>query len=610
MTQNYSSHKKNKSRYIKFACDIETSSEYLITDKPSALHEEKVYKEWLKKVKECKAWIYLYCALSNGRYFLDIEFAPWLDKIIKEAKRRVKTTKLNLFFHNLKYDGSFLLYELWKIGYVFCNSKELKKDKQNCTALIDDNKNIYCIKFWYKNYFFKIQCSYLIARCGIADILSGNNVKPIIIEHLPNTKYEKLEDIPAKTIEYIKQDCYAITLIWKMMRTIKKDSFHVANKLSIGSWGKNAAEIAFMFSSWFKLNKKYLEQHHWDYKKDQKLFNELRKSYHGGLTGLNKSFINNNSITVSGVIKTYDINSAYPFVMSGEIPYMKPVKKPNNKPSLWKIYINDVYRSTTIETIWLYHYFFKENQHIFLIWDFEFELLTQLIEIDYYVIKKYYFGWCPYYAPFINKMNELKEKYSKLLNQEEIAEKKIFYKLLRSTTKLLMNSPYGKEAQKEHVNIKITKNYEWVEEVIDRDKIHFTNIAGASYITAKTRSMILELLLKFPRNILYYDTDCVHVLFNDLDEEYFKESINVDDTKLGSWKFEYQCKYAKYLKKKCYALMNEKKEIVFKTAGYSFSTHNFNWNEFFRGNEIKDISLYSYRNKWNQIILTRINKKL
>lgn len=603
--------KKNFSRYLKFACDIETSSEYHIENKPSAKNNQEEYQKWYETVLNCKAWIYLYCALEHGRYILSIKFNDFLNKIIERTKTRVKSHKINLFFHNLKYDGSFLLYELYLLNYKFVSSKELSKDKRNCSALIDDKKNIYCIKFWYQKFFFKIQCSYLISRISIANILYGNNVKEINIKHLPNIKYEKLEDVPHETIEYIKQDCFAITLIWEMIRQIKNDSYHVKNKLSIGSWGKESAYLAFHKSKWYKENKKELKKYQWNFQKDEKLFRKLRESYHGGLTGLNKNFIKDNWIDIQGNIKTYDINSAYPFVMLKDIPYMKPSIKPNEKPSLWKISIVSIKEVNVFETLWLTTLYKDKNQRIFLIWDFEFELLKKLLLMEYYVIKKWYFHWCPFYAPFIEKMNTLKEKYSKEISCAENEEKKTFYRLLRGSVKLLMNSPYGKEAQRECKNIVIDKNYVWRAEPIESEKVNYTNIAGASFITAKTRSMILELLVKFPYNIMYWDTDCVHVLFDEnLSEETFRKSINVDDFKLGNWKFEHQCENAKYLKKKCYALLDAEGKFKYRTAGYSFTNETFDWNQFFRGNEIHDISLYSYRNNKEQIILTKINKKL
>lgn len=95
----------------------------------------------------------------------------------------------------------------------------------------------------------------------------------------------------------------------------------------------------------------------------------------------------------------------------------------------------------------------------------------------------------------------------------------------------------------------------------------FKNIAIASYVTAKARTLLYQNIIKNFDNFIYCDTDSIF-LHNKKLPEY------LISTKLGNWKIEKENVIAFFVKAKQY-FIKDKNNLNFKLAGYSKNISEF-----------------------------------
>ena len=120
---------------------------------------------------------------------------------------------------------------------------------------------------------------------------------------------------------------------------------------------------------------------------------------------------------------------------------------------------------------------------------------------------------------------------------------------MRTLAKLIMNSLYGKWA----VSPDVASSIPYYEDDLVRYQItpfeerEPLYIPAASFITAHARALTIAAIQANYDRFLYADTDSIHLM-----GLYPPVGIEVDDTKLGAWKWEMQFSRAKYLRAKCY----------------------------------------------------------
>lgn len=86
---------------------------------------------------DCRVWAYSLCTIDD-------EYITSVGESIDEMFESLKGSN-TLYFHNLKFDGEFLLYWLFKNGYKHVQSKKELKAK-TFTTLISDRNVFYTIK--------------------------------------------------------------------------------------------------------------------------------------------------------------------------------------------------------------------------------------------------------------------------------------------------------------------------------------------------------------------------------------------------------------------------------------------------------------------------------
>lgn len=291
----------------------------------------------------------------------------------------------------------------------------------------------------------------------------------------------------------------------------------------------------------------------------------LRKNhlYRGGISYVNKLYKGKllTKEMMHGPMYRYDVNSEYPYAMA-EINDLinKPLKrtlneymKMPNKDEYEAVYIlTNVYGDVKHNYLGLWYDPFKKDyvDHIneegtHLIFERELNEMAQWYDNFEYSCE-YVLLWKKgkkAYAPFVNENYDLKAQAKKDHNPT-----------LQTTTKLKLNSSYGKLAERVE---RVKGHYELNE---DTGAIHFVrdevevdagasmNVAIGALITAVARCYILSKIREvcdgdIKHKFVYIDTDSIHA---------FASYDKADAFKLGGLKLEATCEAVKYVLPKTY----------------------------------------------------------
>ena len=501
-------------------------------------------------------------------------------KSIDETFEYLSVMKDNVivYYHNLKFDGSFWLSYLlvdrnFKQAYNKTGERindvewQQEKEMKNNTFKysISDKGQFYTIIIKVNNKFIEIRDSLKLLPFSVKKI--GKSFE---------TKHKKLDmeytgfrysgcEITLEEQEYIKND----VLVVKEALEIMYNEGH--NKLTIGSCcleeykkliGKDDYTMYFPNLTEIELDKDtYGSFNAEEY---------IRKSYRGGWCYVVKG--KENKIYENGV--TADVNSLYPSVMSSESGNRYPV----GKPYFWKgNYIDDEalkpnrYFFIRIKT----RFYIKKNKLPFIqvkgnllyngremletsdiydaetdtyckeILDFNGNLVSTRVELtltmtDYYLMKEHYDlvdfeildgAW--FYTE-IGIFDRYIEKYKKIKTVSTGAK--------RELAKLFLNNLYGKMATSTDSSFKVAyvkedKSIGFLPVLANDKKPVYIPIGSA--ITSYARNFTIRTAQKNyygvdKRGFIYADTDSIHC---DLDVSELKD-VPVHDSAFCHWKLE------------------------------------------------------------------------
>ena len=501
-------------------------------------------------------------------------------KSIDETFEYLSVMKDNVivYYHNLKFDGSFLLSYLlvdrnFKQAYNKTGERindvewQQEKEMKNNTFKysISDKGQFYTIIIKVNNKFIEIRDSLKLLPFSVKKI--GKSFE---------TKHKKLDmeytgfrysgcEITLEEQEYIKND----VLVVKEALEIMYNEGH--NKLTIGSCcleeykkliGKDDYSMYFPNLTEIELDKDtYGSFNAEEY---------IRKSYRGGWCYVVKG--KENKIYENGV--TADVNSLYPSVMSSESGNRYPV----GKPYFWKgNYIDEEALKTNryffirIKT----RFYIKKNKLPFIqvkgnllyngremletsdiydaetdtyckeILDFNGNLVSTRVELtltmtDYYLLKEHYdlvdfeiLDGVWFYTE-IGIFDRYIEKYKKIKTVSTGAK--------RELAKLFLNNLYGKMATSTDSSFKVAyvkedKSIGFLPVLANDKKPVYIPIGSA--ITSYARNFTIRTAQKNyygvdKRGFIYADTDSIHC---DLDVSELKD-VPVHDSAFCHWKLE------------------------------------------------------------------------
>lgn len=509
---------------------------------------------------DCRVWAYAICKVENQEI---IEIGTTLDKFMEWCSKGKENHKV--FFHNLKFDSQFILVWLFKNGFTHTTDQRERQSKTFNTLISD------------KGLYYQIEVIFERKGKTINKVTFQDSLKliPLSVDQiaksfkLPISKleidYARHNELPSGTPlteqeeEYIKNDVKIVAYALQYFFDKGLD------KMTIGSCAMDEYKKL--------INKKNFKRFYPPPQYDD----DVRQSYKGGFTYLNPEFASK----VVGKGMVFDVNSLYPSVMYGcedeYLPFGTPVfyKGKYEQDDIYPLYIQMIrcqfeLKEGYIPTIQIKHgYGFRGNEYLSSSNDLEVALCLTNVDLELFLEHydvynlEYISGWKFRGCKGNGLFGAYIDKWSGIKIQSKIEGNHGMYLI----AKLFLNNLYGKFGTGTLIKSKIPYFSE------EDNLIHFKDgedeirdgvyIAMASYITSYARRKTITAAQKIEDNyrsgkssvrFVYADTDSLHLVLNGESEENFIKScgLDIDDTKLGAWKYESKFNKAKFLRQKCY----------------------------------------------------------
>lgn len=495
--------------------------------------------ETTTKVEDCRVWSFGLCNIDNHNDFI---FGHTIEEFMEHITKIGNST---LYFHNLKFDGEFIIDALFRNGYKHVEDRNDLETK-TFTTLISDKGLFYSMDICiYKKNKFKhiihIKDSYKMIPLAVEKISEtfGIEEKKLDIDY---KKHRPIGYIMTKDeLMYLKNDCVimakALSMVFELGHT----------KMTQGSNAltdyKNRLKSKYEFLNNFPTP---------SYDVDR----VIRQSYKGGYTYCAERF--KGKEIDNGIV--YDVNSLYPYVMRHKIlPYGMPVffegKYKHDK--LYDLYVQCFscefeLRKGYLPTIQLKgNNMFISTEYVKTSNGKEVTMCLTHLDLElflkHYKVKniEYHSGW-----KFKGKTG-LFDDYIDEWSKTKIESKDSGNDGMYMYSKLMLNALYGKFAKNPNAKSKIP----YLDKDEDRVKYAFSEpekikpiyIPLGSYITSWARYITISTAQENYDRFVYADTDSIHLTGWEK-----PKNLNVDSFELGAWKEEYKFEKAKYLRAKAY----------------------------------------------------------
>lgn len=537
------------------ACDFETS-----------LYEEQ---------KSTEVWLAGYARLYSDKIAVHHSLDEFLDDILGYRRKVV------CWFHNLRFDGTFIVDYLLRNGWKWTNEKRLQT-KQFKTLISRMNR-------WYSLTLFdgktevEFRDSVKLIPMSLADVS-----KAFDTEHKKLTmEYEGYRyagcSVTKEETEYFMGDLL-------VLKEALEKLFKTGNtKLTIGSCALHDFKLGYSKSDFKKMFPNLLSIRFLDTNAEF----YIRRSYKGGWCYLKRGM---EGIHHNG--STFDVNSLYPSMMhssSGNVyPYGKPhfwqgsiPERAKRKDTVFfvrfrcrfrlregylptvQIKGNPRYRPNEwLETSDIYY---RGNYYSEWINDGVKETVyaeMTMTEADYYLFLEHYevqgftildgcwfYGRAGMFDEYIDKWMEVKTTTND--------------KGMRTEAKLFLNNLYGKFATSTDSSYREPMlSFQDGNLVIDfllheEEEKEPLYIPIGSMVTSYARCFTIRAAQKNYDNFIYADTDSIHILGNKA------EGIKIHSKNLMCWKLEGEWSTGRFLRQKVYA------EFIRREDGEKVTPH---WN--------------------------------
>lgn len=492
-------------------------------------------------------WAWALCEIENTH---NIDVGNTIEGFFERIKRE---NNPYIYFHNLKFDGEFILFYLLKNGYEYVESRE--KRSNTFSTLISDMGMFYQIEVYF-------DVGKKVKKVTFIDSLKIINQSVDSIAKTFNLPMSKL------SIDYNKPRKRGHILTKEETEYIEHDVVIVAKGLEhlfkMGLTKMTAGANALSeYKEIINLNKFRSLYKPLQYEVDQ----DIRASYKGGFTYLNPIY-KGKDVSSGSVL---DVNSLYPSVMYDELlpfgdPFFYEGKYIEDK--VYPLYIQRITCSFKIKegmipTIQIKHRQFVDNEYLessngeivaLTLTNIDLKLFFEhydVYDLDYSCGWKFK-GMKGLFKNYIDKWIGVKNEATILGN-----------KGLRQVAKIMLNSLYGKFATSLDVQSKIP----YLEDDIvryklsDKDRKKGVYLPMGAFITAYARDKTIRTsqkiktysIEKYNKDMyIYSDTDSIHTL---LPIEELKKFCEIDDVELGKWKHEATFTKARFIRQKTYLEM-------------------------------------------------------
>lgn len=531
--------------------------------------------ETTTRLDDCRVWAWAICDIDNTDHVL---YGNTIESFMKQIEA---LASCHLYFHNLGFDGAFIMDWLERNGWLWIEDKKDAADKRY-TTLISDANMVYSITLYFTKMFkVTIYDSFKIIPMSIEAMAKAYDL-PISKGDLDYTTFrEKGHVLTDNEKEYIRGD---VQIAAMAMRKFLSQNL---NKMTAGS------NALMKYKESLGGNKKFRKVYP---VLDSEIDDFIRRAYRGGWTYADPRF--SNQVIGEGLV--FDVNSLYPSVMYNELlPMYKPVwfdgkPKHDERYPLWVACaeISFKVKPDHLPCIQLKNtYRFKATEYItdshgyvtMMFTSVDWELYKQQYDIK---VKKWHGGYkfqgnVYQFRPYIDYWIEEKNNATIEGNSGK-----------RSIAKLMLNSLYGKFATRLQV---CSRRPQLVDDILryvdlppeEREPVYLpVGVFVTSYARKKTVSTAQSVYDRF----LYADTDSIHIMGADLPD------IDIDDVRLGAWKHESTFEQAKFLRAKCYIEKEKGSEkLTVHVSGLPLKCHSQVTVENFGFGAIYEGKLYTHR---------------
>lgn len=480
--------------------------------------------------ENCHVWAYATCEIG------DIDNTT-VGTCIDDFMMWCANDNKIVYFHNLKFDGEFIIHWLFTNGFTY--SKEAKE--RTFSTVVSSMGQFYIIEVIFKAGNKKLQKvtfydSLKKLPFPVKKIAKDFNLPIQKLEIDYNEEREETHILTQQEIDYVLNDVKIVAMALETQ--ISQNLTKITNGSDALSDFKRTIS-----KKQFEINFPIL---------DLEVDADIRQAYRGGFTYVNPHF--QNIDIKDGIV--FDVNSLYPSVMYDKpLPYGMPLYFVGKyeHDDMYPLYIQNLtcefkVKKGYIPTIQLKNNLsFLPNQYIeeskepvnLVLTSIDLELFLEHYEVwNIEYINGWKFKQCQgIFKPYIDKWGKVKKE-----NKGAI----------RQLAKLMLNSLYGKFGTNPDVTGKIpyldeNNVVKWkLDEKTYRDPIY---IPMGVFITAWARHKTITTAQLCYDRFIYADTDSLHLVGTEIPKPI--EHI-IDDKELGYWAHESTFTRARFIRQKTY----------------------------------------------------------
>ncbi len=513
---------------------------------------------------DCRVWAWAILSINENEYYTGTD--------IKSFMRQIEKLKnAEIWFHNLRFDGSFILYELFREDFEYSN----KKESHTFNTLISD-----------MNQFYEIEIVFKGGKNGNKIKLHDSaKVIPLRIEQMPKAfgiEIKKLEidynkkrpigyQLTAEEREYLRHD---VTIAARALRYFIDQGLY---GMTIGSIAlKSFKKTGNVEKNWQNL-----------FPMDLELDREIRQAYKGAFTYVKDTETGKEQ--KEGLV--FDVNSLYPSVMYYEqMPYGAPIKfyGAYKEDKCYPYYFQILTCSFELKKGMLPTIQLKNNLAFIpteYVKSSKGELITMCMTCtDLELFFEHYNVYdLEYHAGYKFKatdklFKEFIDHWIAIKNESTINGNAG----MRTIAKLMLNNLYGKFASRPTGFSKIPyfENGEVKYKLSEEEERTMMYVPIGAAITAYARAKTIRSAQANYDRFIYADTDSLHLKGVEM-----PDNIEIDNVKLGAWKHESTFTRAKFIRAKSYIEEIDGKLKV-TCAGLPESCHKLvTWENFELGTE-------------------------
>lgn len=484
---------------------------------------------------DCRVWLWGLYNIETDEF----DHGTDLDAFFERFRKKSRT----VYFHNLKFDGEFILYWLFKNGYEYYDETR-KLPERTFTTLISDTGQWYTIRVCMRR---------TKSQVVLLTINDSMKLLPFSVDRI--AKSFKL-DMMKGTIDYTRYREPGYTPTDHEVEYVKNDVAIVATALK-HLFIENMTAITIGANALKDYKRVFGEKNFERHFPSPEYDRDIRKSYRGGFTYLNPKYANRE--IGAGVV--LDVNSLYPYVMydrpmpigegvfyEGEYApvddyplYVQMIKcqfdlKPGHIPTIQiktaSMYFNPVEYVTT-----------SGREEITLCMT---SVDLKLFFDHYHVYNIEYLGGWQFHATE-GLFDDYIDKWTAAKSKAKIEENSGLYIL----AKLMLNSLYGKFATNPNVKAKVPvydPEHGFVHlKIVEQDDRAPVYLPVGTFITAYAREITIRTAQSVYDRFIYADTDSLHLTGVEM-----PGNIEIDGARLGAWDHEFTFEKAFFVRSKTY----------------------------------------------------------